>query len=123
MEKHITVVAVLHIGLSIMGILIAIFVFLLLNIIGIASQESKAQLILTIVSTGVALFFLIWSVPGIIGGIGLFKRRNWARILILVVSALDLLNIPFGTALAIYSIWVLVHDETVRIFTNPYPQK
>lgn len=123
MEKHITVVAVLHIGFSVMSILIAIFVFLLLNIIGIASQESKAQLVLTIVSTGVALFFLIWSVPGIIGGIGLFKRRNWARILILVLSAIDLLNIPIGTALAIYSFWVLVHDETVKIFLNAYPQK
>jgi hypothetical protein len=123
MEKHITVVAAFHIGFSIMGILMAIFVFLLLNIIGIASQESKAQLVLTIVSTGIALFFLILSIPGIIGGIGLFKRRNWARILILVISALNLLNIPFGTALAIYSIWVLVHDETVKIFMKPYPQK
>jgi len=58
------------------------------------------------------------SIPGIVGGIGLLKRKYWARILILVLCFLSLLSIPFGTALGIYGIWILLKSETVEIF-NP----
>lgn len=116
MEKHVTVVAALQIGFSILGILLAIFLFFLLTFIGISVHDPEAMWILTTVGTCLGLFFLILSIPGIIGGVGLLKKKNWARILILILSAIDLFNIPIGTALAIYSIWVLVQDETVKLF-------
>ena len=58
------------------------------------------------------------SVPGIVGGVGLLRSKSWARYVILVLSILDLLNIPIGTALGIYGIWVLVNDETVRLLDS-----
>jgi hypothetical protein len=121
MEKHVTVVAALQIGFSILGILLAIFLFFLLTFIGISVHDPEAMWILTTVGTCLGLFFLILSIPGIIGGIGLLKKKNWARILILIISAIDLFNIPIGTALAIYSIWVLVQDETVHLFLGNPP--
>jgi hypothetical protein len=39
---------------------------------------------------------------------GLFERRSWARILALVLGFLALLRFPFGTALGIYTLWVLL---------------
>ena len=116
MEKHLTAVAALHVGLSILGGQIGIFIFVLLTGIGAATQEKEAFLILSIIGTSVGVFFIVLSVPGIIGGIGLFKRKEWSRILVLIISAIDLLNIPFGTALGIYSIWVLVQQDTIRLF-------
>lgn len=116
MEKHLTAVAALHVGLSILGGLLGIFIFVLLTGIGVIAQEKEAFFILSIIGTGVGVFFLFLSVPGIIGGIGLFKRKEWARILVLILSAIELLNIPFGTALGIYSIWVLVHEDTIQLF-------
>ena len=116
MERHLTAVAALHVGLSVVGGLIGIFVFALLTGIGIITNEKEAMFILSIIGIGVGVFLLVISVPGIIGGIGLFKRKEWARILVLIISAIDLLNIPFGTALGIYSIWVLVQEETIRLF-------
>jgi hypothetical protein len=116
MEKHVTAVAALHVGLSILGILLGIFLFVLLTGIGVISREKEALFILTTIGTGVGLFLFIVSVPGIIGGIGLFKRKEWARILVLILSAIDLLNIPIGMALGAYSIWVLVQKETVQLF-------
>jgi hypothetical protein len=120
MEKHVTAVAALHVGLSILGILLGIFLFVLLTGIGVISREKEALFILTTIGTGVGLFLIIVSVPGIIGGIGLFKRKEWARIVVLILSAIDLLNIPIGTALGIYSIWVLVQKETAQLF-RPQP--
>jgi hypothetical protein len=61
---------------------------------------------------------LVLSVPGIIGGIWLLKRRPWARILVLIVGALGLIDFPLGTALGVYTLWALVHDETVELFAG-----
>ncbi len=49
---------------------------------------------------------------------GLLKRQSWARILVLVLGILNLLNVPFGTALGIYSIWTLTNKETEKLFSG-----
>ena len=118
MKKHIAVVASLQIGFSILGVLIAAVIFTVLTGIGVISQDEKAFFILSIIGSAVAFLFLITSIPGIIGGIGLFKYKNWARILIIIVSAIDLVNPPIGTLLGVYSIWALVQDETVLLFSK-----
>jgi hypothetical protein len=56
------------------------------------------------------------SLPGLIAGVGLLNLRPWARTLAIVLSALNLLHVPFGTALGIYGLWVLLQEETERIF-------
>ena len=115
MEKHLTTVAILQIGASIFGILLGGFILVLLTGIGVMVHDYHAQGILTLVGTSIGSFFILLSIPSIIGGIGLYHRKNWARILILIVSAIDLFNVPIGTALGIYSIWVLVQPETVKL--------
>jgi hypothetical protein len=80
------------------------------------SGDPRAMGITAIVGTVVAYFLILVSLPEIIGGIGLLKRCPWARILVLVISFVDLINIPFGTIIGVYSIWVLLKDETVKMF-------
>src|SRR6266571_1912965 len=53
---------------------------------------------------------------------GLFERQSWARILGLVLGILALLRFPLGTALGIYTLWVLAPEESSREydrFTQP----
>jgi hypothetical protein len=57
------------------------------------------------------------SIPGVIGGIGLLKRKPWARILVLILAVFDLLNVPIGTAVGVYTIWVLIQEETEQLFS------
>lgn len=45
---------------------------------------------------------------------GLFERQPWARALGLVLGILALLRFPFGTALGIYTLWVLAPEEPAR---------
>lgn len=116
MEKHITVVGALKIGFSALGIFAAIVVFVAVVGGGLISGDKDTIAITAAVGTMVAFFLVLLSVPGIIGGIGLLKHKPWARILVLILAVLDLLNIPIGTAVGIYTIWVLVQDETVRLF-------
>ena len=67
----------------------------------------------------VVLFTIIavLSIPGLAVGIGLVKFQSWARIGGLILSALNLLNFPFGTALGFYGLWVLLNKETEAAFT------
>ncbi|MHC4311838.1 MAG: hypothetical protein ACYSW3_05140 [Planctomycetota bacterium] len=55
------------------------------------------------------------SILDVIAGIGLLKRRNWARILGIIGGILDLLAIPVGTAIGIYTIWILTKEEIINL--------
>ena len=46
--------------------------------------------------------------PRIVTGWGLLERQSWARTLAIVLGCFNLLSMPFGTALGIYTLWVLV---------------
>ena len=119
MKKHVTIVGALHIAFAAWGIMWAALVAAILIGIGstLVGGDQTAQGLLTAVGCIVPGFLFILSVPGIIGGIGVLRLKPWARYMVLVLSVLHLVNIPLGTALGIYSIWVLVHDETVELFT------
>ena len=56
------------------------------------------------------------SVLGIIAGIGLMAYQGWARILAIIVSAINCINVPIGTLVGVYSIWTLVQEETIVLF-------
>ena len=116
MEKQLTIISILNILFGCLGLLAAVSIFMILSVIGIVSDNENTFLILTIIASVIAFFLLITSIPEIIGGIGLLKYQNWARILIIIISILDLINFPIGTALGIYSLWVLMQDETRTLF-------
>jgi hypothetical protein len=45
-------------------------------------------------------------------GFSLLRRKPWGRVLGIVVAILSLLKFPVGTALGIYTLWVLVPAES-----------
>ena len=117
MERHITIVAVLYIAFNALALLIGCVVLAVLVSGGLLSGEQEALVATTGVGLFVACFLLALSLPGIIGGWGLLQRKSWARILIIVLSILNLLNFPLGTAVGVYSLWVLFNQETAEIFS------
>lgn len=66
----------------------------------------------------IAAVIIFFSLVGIIGAIGVLKRKEWGRILLLVISFFHLIRVPLGTILGVYSIWVLLNNETIKLF-NP----
>ena len=116
MEKHVTILGVLYIALNIPLILAAVIVFVVLTGSGLLSGDVNGMAFLTGLATVIFYFLIILAIPNILGGIGLLKRKKWARILVLILGCLNLPGIPFGTILGVYTIWVLVKDETVALF-------
>ena len=117
MEKHINVVAALHIGLSIFTMLMVILTYSFMKLIVGFVDEPEGQMVITIIGKVVAAFLSLLSIPGLIAGLGLYKRKEWARILALIISVIAIFNFPFGTAIGIYSIWALIQPETVAAFS------
>jgi len=120
MEKHINVVAALQIGFSILWIVIGIIILFILSMIGGFVEDKDANFILPLIGQIIAAFLFLISVPGVIAGIGLLKKKEWGRVLTLILSVIGLMNVPVGTAVGIYCIWVLVQEETISLF-KPEP--
>ena len=55
---------------------------------------------------------LVKAAAGFIAGWGLLQHEEWARVFALVVGFLALLNLPVGTALGIYTLWVLLPSQS-----------
>lgn len=119
-RKHITAVGAIHLGFGVLGLIVAFIVFVTLVGTGILilsiEGEQVPLTIMASVAVFVGLILAIFSIPGIIGGIGVLKHKNWARYLLLIISVLNLFNVPVGTAVGIYSIWVLMQDKTEELF-------
>lgn len=69
--------------------------------------------------TGSVLFHLVVGPPTAAGGFFLNRFVEWARYAMVIVSAVNLLNPPFGTALGFYGLWVLLTPETEPLFLDP----
>ncbi len=52
------------------------------------------------------------AITGILAGWGLLDRQPWARMLAIVLACFNLVDMPFGTALGIYTLWVLLPSKS-----------
>jgi hypothetical protein len=128
MQKHIQILGILHIIYSAFGLLAGAILFILF--LGIGTVVGSIQdvpgavhegvpAILFVIGLVIGTLLLLFAIPGIIAGVGLLNKKEWGRILALVVGFFDLLHIPFGTMLGVYTIWALMNDEVVAIFRSP----
>lgn len=115
-ESHITILGALYIAFSVLGILAMLCLTALFVGGGLISGDPDARLAMTIFGSCLGAFLLALSLPGLLGGIYLMKRRRWARIVVLVLGFLNLLAVPIGTALGVYTIWVLLKPEADEYF-------
>jgi hypothetical protein len=125
MAQHVKILGILHIvfgALCVFGGLICLAVMGgIAGIVGSSDQTQDAAVavpILAAIGAFVCILCLVVGLPGLIGGIGLLQFRSWARIMVIVLSALDLIHIPFGTVLGIYGFWVLLNPQTEAMFNR-----
>jgi|KBSMisStaDraftv2_1062788.scaffolds.fasta_scaffold32265_5 hypothetical protein len=127
MDTHVKVLGALQIALGAFGLLAAALLVVVFGgaagIVG-ASGDPEAAIAIPIIGlTGMTLvvFLLATSLPGVIIGVGLLRRRPWARIAGIVISIIGLMMIPFGTLVGLYGLWVLFSKDTERLFDPAGP--
>src|SRR5258706_2052211 len=123
MDKHVRTLAILNITAGILGLLVAIGILYfgggkdgLLNI-STTERENGGVPLIAMPIGGLYLFILsiyllLIAAPLVSVGVGLFKFQPWARWIGIAVNGLNITNVPLGTALGFYALWVLMSEET-----------
>ena len=130
MAQHVKILAVLHLVFGGIGVLIACLILMLFGgiagVVGMNANDADAWIAAPIlIAIGSFVFFVIavLSVPRVICGVGLLSFRPWARVLEVIISAISLLDMPFGTALGGYGLWVLLADQSQPLFQAGSPAR
>jgi hypothetical protein len=124
---HVKVLGWLFIVFGVFYVLLAFGSSMVLGMLAsfVASQgEPDAAMGATVLGLTGGAFFIFWlcvGIPGILAGWGLLNFKPWARILAIVLSAIRLINIPIGTVLGVYGLWVLFNKETETLFARNGP--
>ena len=117
MDKQINIIGILWIVYGALGIFAGFLIFFLLfGLSFIPDVGYPGTVILRGFGVGMGIFFTILSLPEVLAGYGVLKGREWGRILCLIMSFLNLVNIPLGTALGIYSFVILTKEESIGLF-------
>jgi len=66
--------------------------------------------------TTLALIAIVWGVVHVAVGVPLRRRHPWARLVALMLGSVDLLLLPYGTALGVYALWVLLNEKGKELF-------
>lgn len=110
--RHLHLLGILWIIASSFHLIGAGVLFSLANTMGghvvFVEGDFPLQAFLHALLNGVAFFVLLTGLTGIATGWGLMEKEPWARTAALVLGFLILLHAPFGTALGIYTLWVLL---------------
>ncbi len=59
----------------------------------------------------------VFSVPGLVAGIGLLQHKTWSRGFAIIMAILNLFTFPHGTGIGVYSLAVLFDPETRNLFS------
>ena len=116
-DDHVKILGWLYILSHAFLVVLGIFLFMLLTGIAVATDDQTVLGILPNIGVALLVFCAILSLPGMLAGYGLLKTRPWARVLTLVVGFFNLLNFPLGTVLAVYTVIVLLSDDSAEYFT------
>lgn len=117
-ESHVRLVALFWLAFSAFNTVGAVILYVVANTIlargghfGVPAEGAFLQPLLSVV----AILLFAKAALGFVAGWGLLQHEKWARILTLVLGFISLFtNIPFGTALGIYTMWVLLSAESER---------
>jgi hypothetical protein len=111
-QEHVRLLAILWFAMSAINALGGVVLIILANTLFYrrhyfgAPEDSTAFLHLLL--TAIGIFVFAKAAAGFFAGWGLLQRQPWARILTLILGFISLLHIPFGTALGVYTLWVLL---------------
>jgi hypothetical protein len=125
-QKHINLLGILHLlwgGLNaILGVALmtlGLGAAAILKTSDSSGQGHVAAGVMAGVFMIIAGALLIWGTLQLLVGVGLRQYRPWARPVTIALSVLNIFFLPFGTAVGVYGLWVLVHDSARVLFHQP----
>jgi hypothetical protein len=123
MQSHVDFAGVLFIIWGLLTALVGVSTLALgvgaVALIASAARGGGGQMaagLTAVVFTTLAIIAILWGVAHIVVGVPLRRRRPWSRLIALMLGSVDLLLLPYGTALGCYALWVLLNEEGKKLF-------
>ena len=66
--------------------------------------------------TALAIIALIWGTAHIAVGVPLRRLKASATLFALMLGSIDLVLLPYGTALGVYALWALLNEDGKKLF-------
>jgi zinc-ribbon domain len=113
--RHLHTLSILWIVWSVLHLVGAVALLILAHTLfapfGLLRGSPEVPRFVQPILSAVGVVLLVSALAGIAAGWGLMDRQSWARVLAIVLGFLALPSFPLGTALGIYSLWVLLHSR------------
>ena len=78
--------------------------------------EQFAAAVTAAAFTALAVIAILWGAAHVVVGVPLRRRRHWSRVAAMVLGSMDLVLLPYGTALGCYTLWALLSEEGKKLF-------
>ena len=115
-QTHLHLLSILWIAYAAVLLFAGLAVYFISHVL---PYRADAPPFITPLLTGIAVIVLGKAVLCFAAGWGLMHRLPWARVLALVLGILALLSIPFGTALGVFTLWVLLPAGSDAAYRGP----
>lgn len=109
-EQHLKLLGILWIAYAVLHAIGAAVLLIVANTIFGQYSGRHAGFLHPLLQT-IGIVVLAKAAACVIAGFGLLERQNWARTLSLIVAFISLINVPFGTAMGIYTLWVFLSPQ------------
>ncbi len=122
-QEHVRLLALLWLAFSAFNTIGGVILYVLANTLfahlhQLGAPEAPTSFLRPLLSV-VAVLLVAKAACGFVAGWGLLQHDHWARIIVLVLAFISLFtNIPFGTALGIYTMWVLLPTESEQEYDS-----
>lgn len=122
MRLHIDVLGSLHLVWGAFGVMTGVS----LGILSVGTTAALAgdvfgageRAAVTVLAVGAALL-TVGGAAAALTGWGIRRRVGRARLAALILVVPNLVLVPFGTALGVYTLWVLLNDDARLAFGRP----
>lgn len=119
-RQHLHLLSILYLVWGGLALLLGVSTLLLAGAalaIGAGSDAKRWSAVVTALAFAFcALALLVGGTANAWAGSALKRRRPGGRLAALGLAVPNLFVLPFGTALGVYSFWVLLHEETRQEF-------
>ena len=125
MKSHVDFLGILFIVWGLLTVVVGVSTLALgvgaATLITSASRGGGGQMAAGITAaafTTLAFLAILWGAAHVIVGVPLRRRTPWSRLIALMLGSVDLLLLPYGTALGVYALYVLLNEKGRALF-NP----
>jgi hypothetical protein len=115
-QEHVHLLGILWLAMSAFNAVGGVVLYVVANTVfahlnQLGAPEAPTAFLRPLLSV-IGILVLAKAACGFIAGYGLLQRESWGRVIALVLAFISLFHVPFGTALGVYTLWVLIPSRS-----------